>query len=99
MKALLILPALSKFLPTNTVQKVGGNKGNVTLMSYDGRLKIQRNIAENISFDERLQAAKQLIDECLEEWTEGSRDEIKVIINNAFHVDKRETSALPKYSD
>ncbi|ENX33909.1 hypothetical protein F889_02573 [Acinetobacter colistiniresistens] len=68
---------------------VGGNKGNVTLMSYDGRLKIQRNIAQNINFDERLQAAKELIDECLEEWTEGSRDEIKVIINNAFNVDKK----------
>jgi hypothetical protein len=34
-------------------------------------LKIQRNIAEHIVFDERLQAAKQLIDECLKEWTEG----------------------------
>ncbi|VXA54707.1 conserved hypothetical protein [Acinetobacter proteolyticus] len=68
---------------------VGGSKGNVTLHSYDGRLKIQRNIAQNINFDERLQAAKELIDQCLEEWTEGSRDEIKVIINNAFNVDKK----------
>ncbi|ENW79745.1 hypothetical protein F909_02848 [Acinetobacter sp. ANC 3929] len=68
---------------------VGGSKGNVTLMSYDGRLKIQRNIAQTINFDERLQAAKELIDQCLEEWTEGSRDEIKVIINNAFNVDKK----------
>ncbi|WP_151730328.1 DUF3164 family protein [Acinetobacter junii] len=68
---------------------VGGNKGNVTLMSYDGRLKVQRNIAQTINFDERLQAAKELIDQCLEEWTEGSRDEIKVIINAAFNVDKK----------
>lgn len=69
--------------------KIGGNKGNLTLMTYDGRLKIQRNIAEKISFNEQLQAAKQLIDECLEEWTDGSRNEIKALINRTFNVDKK----------
>ena len=69
--------------------KIGGNKGNLTLTSYDGRLKIQRNIAERISFNEQLQAAKQLIDECLEEWTDGSRNEIKALINRTFNVDKK----------
>lgn len=69
--------------------KIGGAKGNVQLLTFDGRLKIQRNIAERITFDERLQAAKQLIDECLKEWTEDGRDEIKAIINNAFNVDKK----------
>ena len=69
--------------------KIGGNKGNLSLSSYDGRLKIQRNIAEKISFNEQLQAAKQLIDECLEEWTDGSRNEIKALINRTFNVDKK----------
>lgn len=69
--------------------KIGGTKGNVQLLSFDGRLKIQRNIAESITFDERLQAAKQLIDECLKEWTADGRDEIKAIIHNAFNVDKK----------
>lgn len=69
--------------------KLGGVKGNVSLISYDGRLKIQRNIAERIVFDERLQAAKHLIDECLKEWTVDGRDEIKAIISNAFNVDKK----------
>ena len=69
--------------------KIGGNKGNVQLLSFDGSLKIQRNIAEHIVFDERLQAAKQLIDECLKEWTSDGRDEIKAIINQAFNVDKK----------
>ncbi|MCU4571054.1 DUF3164 family protein [Acinetobacter ursingii] len=69
--------------------KLGGNKGNVQLLSFDGSLKIQRNIAEHIVFDERLQAAKFLIDECLKEWTADGRDEIKAIINNAFNVDKK----------
>ena len=68
--------------------KVGGNKGNLTLTSYDGRFKVQRSIAETLVFDERLQAAKELIDECITEWTEGSRDELKALINDAFQVDK-----------
>lgn len=68
--------------------KIGGNKGNVTLMSYDGRYKIQRSIAEHITFDERLQAAKALIDECLRDWTADSRTELQALINQAFRVDK-----------
>ena len=65
--------------------KIGGTKGNVQLLTFDGRLKIQRNIAERITFDERLQAAKHLIDECLKEWTADGRDEIKAIISSAFN--------------
>ncbi|CBJ42980.1 conserved protein of unknown function [Ralstonia solanacearum CFBP2957] len=68
--------------------KLGGRKGNVTLMSFDGRFKIVRQIQEHLVFDERLQAAKQLIDECIQAWTEGSSDEIKALINDAFQVNK-----------
>lgn len=67
---------------------VGGKKGNVTLYSYDGRYKIQRAMQDRIAFDERLQAAKALIDACLAEWTEGARPEIHAIINRAFQTDK-----------
>ena len=68
--------------------KVGGNKGNVPLFSYDGKYKIQRAINESLQFDERIQAAKVLIDECLNEWSEGSRPELKALIERAFNVDK-----------
>lgn len=68
--------------------KVGGTKGNVTLLSFDGKYKVQRAIAEHISFDERLQAAKALIDECIHDWSQDSRPEIKTLINDAFQVDK-----------
>lgn len=68
--------------------KLGGNKGNVSLMSYDGRYKVLRAIAENLSFDERLQAAKALIEECLTEWTQGARPELRAIVNRAFETDK-----------
>lgn len=67
---------------------IGGQKGNVTLMSFDGRYKLRRQISENLVFDEGLQAAKALIDECIREWTEGSRTELQALINDAFQVDK-----------
>jgi hypothetical protein len=68
--------------------RLGGQKGNTTLMSFDGRYRIQVAVAEHLTFDERLQAAKKLIDECLNDWTEGSRDELKTIVLDAFQVDQ-----------
>lgn len=68
--------------------RLGGKKGNVQLLSFDGRYKVLRAIQETIVFDERLQAAKVLIDECLSEWTEGARSELRVLVNDAFRVDQ-----------
>lgn len=68
--------------------QIGGNKGNVTLYSFDGKYKIVRQSQESIRFDESLQAAKALIDECISEWAAGSNDNIRVLINDAFQVDK-----------
>lgn len=63
-------------------------KGNISLVSFDGSLKVQRAVSESITFDERLVAAKALIDECITDWSAGSRPEIHALINNAFQVDK-----------
>jgi hypothetical protein len=68
---------------------IGGNKGNVTLLSFDGRYKIQRTIAEHMVFDERLQVAKELIDQCIHSWSEGSSANIRALIEHAFQVDKQ----------
>jgi hypothetical protein len=68
--------------------KLGGEKGNVQLVSFDGRYRVLRAIAENITFDERLQAAKKLIDECLNDWTDKGPSELRVIVQDAFDVDK-----------
>ncbi|EXI92108.1 MAG: hypothetical protein AW12_00851 [Candidatus Accumulibacter sp. BA-94] len=69
--------------------QIGGNKGNVALVSFNGRYKILRAISESIRFDERLQAAKALIDECITDWSQGSRSEIKVLVNDSFKVDQQ----------
>jgi len=69
--------------------KVGGKKGNVTLMSFDGQYKVVLAAQDNIRFDERLQAARALIDECLTEWTQDARSEVRAIVNEAFRADKQ----------
>ncbi|MNV18585.1 hypothetical protein D3C71_1094160 [compost metagenome] len=68
--------------------KSGGRKGNLTVVSFNGQYKIVRQVQERLAFDERLQAAKTLIDECIMAWSASSTDEIKVLVNDAFRVDQ-----------
>lgn len=68
--------------------KSGGDKGNVTLTSYDGEYRLVRQMQDHIVFGEQLQAAKALIDQCVTRWAEGANDNIKVLVNDAFQVDK-----------
>jgi len=68
--------------------QLGGKKGNLTLYTFDGKYKVQVAISERMVFDERLQAAKSLIDECITAWSQGSRDEIKVLVQAAFQTDQ-----------
>lgn len=67
---------------------LGGKKGNVTLHSFDGQYRVNLAMQDTLVFDEGLLAAKALIDECINEWTAGSRTELKTLINAAFQVDK-----------
>lgn len=71
-------------------------KGNITLYSFDGKLRVTVAMADVPAFDERLQAAKALIDECLNEWTADSRQELKTIVQQAFDVNKEGKISVSK---
>lgn len=66
----------------------GGREGNVTFRTFDGRLKMQVSVAKNLAFGPELQMAKALIDGCIERWSEGANDNIRVLVNDAFQVNK-----------
>jgi hypothetical protein len=68
--------------------QMGGKKGNLSLYSFDMNYLIKIQISEYLVFDERLQVAKQMIDDCFTNWTSDSRSEIKTIINDAFSVNQ-----------
>ncbi|HEJ7948168.1 TPA: DUF3164 family protein [Serratia marcescens] len=67
----------------------GGTKGNVTLPSFDGQFKILRAVGDHRVFDERIQAAKKLIDECVIKWSDGASDNLKALVDHAFRVNKQ----------
>ena len=67
---------------------LGGKKGNLTLHSFDGRFKMLLAIAESMTFDERLQVAKSIIDACVHTWAKGANRNIQALVNHAFQVDK-----------
>lgn len=68
--------------------RLGGKKGNTTLYTFDGKYKIQVAVSDRIRFDEGIQAAKELIDECIIVWSAGSSSEIRALVDHAFQVDK-----------
>lgn len=61
-------------------------KGNTTLTSYDGQYRITIANQDVLQFDERIQAAKALIDECLDDYTKDANANLKVIVQKAFNV-------------
>lgn len=67
----------------------GGTKGNVSLVSFDGRYKLQRAVGEHRVFDERIQAAKTLIDTCINQWSGGADEKIMALVDHAFRVNKQ----------
>ena len=68
--------------------KIGGEKGNVTLETYDRKLRLVRQVSETLAFDEGLMAAKALIDECLSDWCEQAPGELRAVVEQAFRVNK-----------
>ncbi|MEM5552369.1 DUF3164 family protein [Pseudoalteromonas neustonica] len=68
---------------------LGGKKGNVTLRTFDSQLKVTLQTQERIELGPELALAKQLIDQCLDEWTEGGNQNIKAIVSKTFNTDKQ----------
>ena len=64
-----------------------GTKGNITLTSFDGSWRIVYSSHQRITFDERLQAAKAKIDECILDWSRNSSPEARALIQDAFRTD------------
>lgn len=67
----------------------GGVKGNITLMTVDGLMKVDLAVADRIVFGPELQQAKALVDECLMEWSADSNAALQTIVQSAFNVDRQ----------
>lgn len=68
--------------------RLGGEKGNVTLTSFDGTLQVRLQVQERLTFGPELQAAKANVDAYLTELTEESGPELRGIVHHAFRTDQ-----------
>ncbi|MEN2980293.1 DUF3164 family protein [Tistrella bauzanensis] len=68
--------------------KPGGQKGNLTLTSYDGTQKVQVAVSDTIAFGPELEAARSLIDECVSEWSADAAAPIRALVEHAFVPDR-----------
>lgn len=67
----------------------GGQRGNLTFRSYNGQFEIQVAVSDTLVFGPELDAAKSLIDECVEEWSDGADDNLKTLVFDAFQMNKQ----------
>lgn len=68
---------------------IGGKKGNASITTYDGRFKVERQMAERLTFTEEILAAKELIDRCIRKWSEGADQHLRVLVDRAFRANKQ----------
>lgn len=87
-KALADISDLIEIAADRYGAKLGGKKGNVSLVSFDGRYKIQRTYREVVAFTEEIEAAKALIDSCLIRWSEGADANIIALVSQAFRKNR-----------
>lgn len=65
---------------------VGGTRGGLTVSNYGDTLRITVSEADSMTFGAELESAKALIDECLNDWTQGGNENLRTVVNDAFHV-------------
>ena len=64
-------------------------KGNIVLTGFSGDKQVEFKINDVITLDEKMLAAKAIIDECLTKWSEGAHKNLRIVVDQAFQVDKR----------
>lgn len=67
--------------------RVGGEKGNVSLTSYDGTLQVRLQIQERLTFGPELQAAKANVDVFLTELAADQDPVLRGLVHHAFRTD------------
>ncbi len=67
---------------------IGGEKGNVTLTSYDGGMKVVRARADEITFNEAVRVTREKVFACIEKWTQGANANLARLVEKAFETDK-----------
>ena len=78
-------------------KKPRGEKGNFTLFTFDGLLRVTVQTADRLAFGPEIQIARDIIvDDLVPEWSVGSNANLVALVQNAFRVDRE--GQLNRYS-
>jgi hypothetical protein len=69
--------------------KLGGKKGNVQLLSFDKKLKIERSKQDRLTTNDHMLVCTQLVDQCLQSWSKGSNRNLQAFVRKYFRVDAK----------
>ncbi len=64
-------------------------KGNITLTNFSGDKQVEFAMHDILKFDEKIQVAKAIIDNCLKRWGADANPNLVAVVNQAFEVDKQ----------
>jgi len=68
-------------------KKMGGKKGNVTVFSFDRKLKLECSKQERETTNEHIIVAKQLVDGCVKNWSKGANKNLQSFVSRYFRTD------------
>ena len=83
------IEALIENVGLNYNVKIGGKKGNVQLLTFDGKYKLSRTVSDRITFSTEILVAKELIDRCLRKWAQGANKHLIAIAEKAFKTNSK----------
>lgn len=64
-------------------------EGNKCLTNFSGNRRVEIRIGKFLRFDDRLALAKGLIGKCIKKWSKGANDNLSLLVEDAFKVDKQ----------
>jgi hypothetical protein len=61
-----------------------GRRGGIEITSYDGLKRVQLSVADSVEFGPEISTAKDLIDECIKNWSSGANNNLRTLVDTAF---------------
>ncbi len=67
---------------------LGSEKGNLQMTSFDGAIRIMLAINDNLTFTEGIAIAQELINQCVDDWSKGGNQNLRLMVDEAFRLDQ-----------
>ncbi len=79
--------------------KLGGPKGNVSLLSFNGQYKVMRVYADRVTYTEEMEVAKAKVFERIRSWGEESNKHLLTLATNAFRLNRHGEISISRVTE